>query len=693
MANPTSVTPNITDDYMWVKQAFFTPGTAFFGETHGGARSAKDITSLSHVTVGRRFTTAELKFTDTTPGGNFSINPKPQFTRWADIKMPGLSMDSKGMGEYYSEAVDDNAQRIHLQFGVPEYNSLTNFFSRYFDSSMGHMVATGETEGMDFYAGKLLGYMLTLPFQLVCGLVNMVTKVYKFATGTPYSKFYYLKATMPAYIDTASVLLNRIGVNMGLIYGQSPVAEEVVPEQDHGPAFEQFMDSVDNGYGLEAADGARLYNQLLPEIMGENGGIDVYMLISRSQRLHAQQQSVMSNIERGSSAEEYEANIRAKLSRNLTSTPAHGNLPKYLNEFYNKTAFAKQRPADRMKGPEFTSTDGEVTAINDAASAAAGQRVEVANSWLSDTMDTLGDMLSDGTAFVTFSVDYEGSVGESFSNSTKPSQVAEMLNGMSSQARSVRYSFADGNFMDNPIADVIGGVMNSVKDFAMGAISSLSLDALTQLAGSGYAAIPEMWDNSSANLPRTNYTIRLGTPYGNKLSIFTNIYVPLCLLLAGALPRSTGHSSYGPPFICRLWSRGRTTVQMGIIDSISIERGVGGIGWSVDGLPTAVDVNFSIVSLDKNMNIPMMEMSSPASVLKLPMFNEDSNATDYLAALGGIDLYEQYYFKAKLSLSTAALIADINSWASPARWMAKFAHSPLGRLISIPYVGSKREAR
>jgi hypothetical protein len=199
-----------------------------------------------------------------------------------------------------------------------------------------------------------------------------------------------------------------------------------------------------------------------------------------------------------------------------------------------------------------------------------------------------------------------------------------------------------------------------------------------------------MWDNSSANLTRSNYTIKLASPYGNKLSIMTNIYIPLCLLLAGALPRSTGKNSYGPPFLCKLWSKGRNTIQLGIIDSLTIERGTGGIGWSVDNLPTAVDVSFSVVSLDKNLHIPVTEIGGPLDFITLSTLDEDTAATNYMAALGGLGLYEQYYFKPKLSLAISAAMGDMASWTSPAHWASRFAGGAPGRLMASVYTASGR---
>ena len=62
--------PAPTKDASWVRQSFLVTADQL---------QAVDLQN-------RTFTTASLKFTDTTLGGNFAINPPPQFTRTADPK-------------------------------------------------------------------------------------------------------------------------------------------------------------------------------------------------------------------------------------------------------------------------------------------------------------------------------------------------------------------------------------------------------------------------------------------------------------------------------------------------------------------------------------------------------------------------------------------------------------------------------
>jgi hypothetical protein len=583
------------------------------------------------------------------------------------------------MGEYYSEAIDDNAQRIHLQFGVPEYNSLTNFFARFFDYQVSRMVETGDvnSDGIVFLAAKSAAFLFTLPVQIIIGAASRIQQLARFADGNPYSRFYYMKPTMPLYWSTVSVLLNKVGVNMGLLYGGKE--ENVTGASD---SYRTSLAAIDG-------DSPDALNKLLPDVFGEGGGgVDVYKMVSRSQRLAAQHAKAVKELGKGLGPEELKAAIAKKLTQQITEpNPAHGNMVSYLNSYYRGLKLAGVDASQAKKPPVMRNMDPKAMAEQYKA-----EKIEMPmDKWSgADWSQLLTGMLEDGTAFASFNVDYEGSVSESFSNSTKTSSIAEKMASTSSTFRDFRFTFADGNIDGGIIDATVGAALGAVKDLFAGAAVGVGIGGLFGLAGAAFPDIPDVWDNSSANLPKTDYSITLATPYGNKMSIFLNIYIPLCMLLAGALPRSTGKASYGSPFICKLWSQGRNTVQLGMIDSLSITRGTGGIQWNNDLLPTQVEVNFSVVNLNKVMHVPVQEMGGPDVFLGLTMFDEDTAATDYLAALGGLGLYEQYYVKPRISLAVAKTLGEWKNYISPGHWASRFAGSWSGRSLSAVFRASSR---
>ena len=185
------------NDQDWIRQCFILPQRAI---------SSAD-------SVRRTLTDARYKFTDTTLGGNFAINSPPQFTRFADLAVPSLYSGSKGMGRGYSEIIDSNAELIHLRFGVPQFNSLANFFFNFYNPQMAATARTGRIDDISFALGKLSGTIVTLPLQL---LITAGTAI-NFFTGRQTSKYYYMKPAMPLYWNAVNTIANAIAVNMGMV--------------------------------------------------------------------------------------------------------------------------------------------------------------------------------------------------------------------------------------------------------------------------------------------------------------------------------------------------------------------------------------------------------------------------------------------------------------------------------------------
>jgi hypothetical protein len=670
------LTGAVTSDSQWIRQAFFIPGTT----SKAGYKNNKyrDIKLK-----GQRFTSAELKYTDTTPGGNFAMNPKPQFTRWCDPKEPGLARSSRGQGEYYSSAIDDNAQRIHMQFGVPEYNSLTAFYTNFYNVGIGRLTNTGDASSISFLAGRILGYALTLPFQVVIGVTNFVTRLWNFANDIPYSKYYYLKPTMPLYWNTVNMLVNKMGVNLGIIEG--PSSDDISLTKTGDDNATQF--NYSNGLSQSEVNAL---NKLLPDILRGNGGIDVFAVSTRAQRLAAAHHKKLKSIGEqtlGQGQEAYREAIIDYITREKLPTPRPviaGDLPSYLNTFYKGGTIGNN--------PNATDPAAPIESYEDDKGAALGVSKElIANGYDDASMlDYFNAELQDGAAFVTFQVENEGSVGESFNNSTRTSDVADALNGASSGARALNFNLAGGNVGDNVILNTIEGFIGGIKDFTQGLASSVGLGGLSALGGAAFVDVPEFWENATADLPTASYTIKLGSPYGNKLSLLLNVFLPLAMLLAGALPRTTGKNSYTSPFLCRLHSTGRNIIKTGIIESLSITRGTSNVGWSVDQLPTEIEVNLTIKNLSSIMHVPVGELSGPVDLASLSMLDEDTALTDYMAAITGVSLYDQYYFMPKLRLAWANQMADFKSWASPSQFASAFSGTSTGRLMSAFYMGTSR---
>src|SRR5690606_23738872 len=102
----------------------------------------------------------------------------------------------------------------------------------------------------------------------------------------------------------------------------------------------------------------------------------------------------------------------------------------------------------------------------------------------------------------------------------------------------------------------------------------------------------------------------------------------------GALPLSTGQHSYTSPFLCQLFDRGRAQTRLGMIDSISITRGMHNLAFNRIGEPMSVEVSFSVVELSNILHMPIAKSFNPITDLSLSsIFDNESLYHDYIATL------------------------------------------------------------
>lgn len=685
-----ATSPQKVSDSDWVRQAFLVPFSA-----------QQDIDQRN-----RSFSTNRFKFGNTQLGGSLAINPPAQFTPNADPRVPGLfiQLDSDGnpitpnpdhgsYGRYYGEVIEENSRIISMRFGVPTFNSLTTFFTGFYNSDAGVLARTGRGNSLLYNIGKAAGYVVPL-FSMPLLLISLGGNIIRFLLQKPSSKYYYLKPTMPLYWNAVQSMVNAIAVNKGM-----------VPR-----AFSGNNDTVnflDGRYPFKEAD-LQNFASKMPDIIYENGQINVYAMATRYQRLSRKLYRYME--------ETYDATATANSGGSgfddlydvMTNLAGHGfridrsqtqsvSFQSYLDKWFD---FAGSHPKASSAPSQNTTTSGASTTTSantstaDAAAKDSSPSVDTElapsgndESILAKLSEFLRAELDDGSTFVSFRVDNDGPVHESFSNSVGESEVANKINSMSGQARETNFNFAGGNFSDGAIGKVLGGAVNGIKDVVSGVAAGVGMSGLAALGGSAFVDIPKHWQSSTANLPSMSYSIQLTSPYGNKISQMLNLYVPLCMLLAAALPLSTGKQSYTSPFLVELYDRGRAQTRLGIIDSISITRGTGNLGFSKSGSAMAIDVSFSVLDLSSIMHMPIIQGYNPFTNPTAGLFDDDTTFTDYMAVLGSLSLNEQVYSMDRLKLRLTRTMANMNTWfsaAHTANWLGDLA--PL-QLISAFMAG------
>lgn len=620
-------TPSTVKDKDWVNSAFMVTGD--------------DLEKID--LQNRFFSTTSMKFHDTTPGGGFCINPPPQFTRSADVKADNLFLRDKDgdqidvgdisladqsvpfainpnarLGRYYGEAIDDNSQLISMRFGVAKFNSMTNFFTNFYSAAAGRTARTGRLNNLLYTVGRGVGLVMQIyaPPLMYLQVANFMGQGIRFMMGKPSTKYYYLKPAMPMYWNAVQSMVNHLAVLKGI----APRAGD-----------DEVQRSLN--IGLSAAD-RQYYAQVLPDIFDDTGSINVYGLATRGQRKYRKyRKMVEEHLDRS-----YDGlNSVQEAIHSFTTTPITDN-----SRGRPTLAAYIKRWMDNSEGRPVYSGGNENGKESEAVEAVPNY--EPGKVPEDGFYEFFKSELDDGSAFVTFRVNYTGSVQESFSNSVGESEISSKLNGISSSARSTSFSMAEGN-----IAGIMTGIVDGFKDFTAGLADQLGVSGLVSLAGAAFVDIPKHWQSSASSLPRSTYSIDLVSPYGNRLSRFLNIDIPLAMLLAGTLPLSTGKQSYSSPFLCEIYDQGRCQTRLGMIDSLSITRGSGNMGFNNSGQTMAVKVSFSVVDMTSIVHMPIIEGFSlnPADAF----FDEDTAFSDYMASLAGLGLADQIYPWKKLKIN------------------------------------------
>jgi hypothetical protein len=669
-------------DQNWVEKAFIT------GDIQLNPVDAEN----------RYYSSASLKFTNSTMGGNIGINARPQFTRYADIRVPGRypgvhkhvtvgTKDNIGMGRYYSEAIDDNAQLIYLRFGVPAFNSFGNFFANMYSYADSELANTGRIPILFDITTLLTSVAFFVYFPMLATIIFGVQMLENFFSLKS-NQYYYLKPTMHAYWSGVNTLINIIATNLDLLV---PQLTDKKSQQMNTPYI------VPQSY-LSALHTA------LPEIFNSEYGIDAYAIANKAQRManmawnyQYQSYNKLNPVKKlrgyvgppGTPAGQHttysellnwmEIGDYSLGSANtpIPQTPGNQHLQKskagHLHDFYSYLSLVADTPyyksASKGTGAHGQPSSETIFLVDhktgQARTAAAAKK----------DIDSVGNMLEaefdDGSMFATFRVNFTGQGTLSYSHSVGQPGIASVINSYASNIRSKEFDFEGGN-IGGIVQDPIDWLKTQTKAIANGVLQGSSIDGMVNLLlGNVRVEIPDYWEDASVSFPTSNYEMDLVSPYGNVISQIQNIYLPLSMIMAGSLPLATGKSSYTSPFICQLYDRGHNQMQLGIIDSVSIDYGTTNLPYTRWGRPLGVKVSFSVVNLTKIMSMPLAAGTLWGTGHGFfTNINQDSPLGNFLAIITGRDIYSQIYVLPRAKMRLATAMKNIYSFTQPARWMS-----------------------
>lgn len=622
--------------------------------------------------------TADRKYTDTTMGGSIGVGARPQFTRYSDPRSkgalagrsePGIDEYSgnQGMGRYYSEKYDDPAEIIFMRFGVTQFNSLSQFFTEFADTDVTRLAVSGKTKSALYNVSKGVGLLTVLIAAPILSMSIFTIKTLKdWFMNRRTTRYYTLKPTMHIYWSTVNTLVNTLSVNRGLVPRPFTAGSGL--------------------HGSSSGSDAKVMNEYMPNLISTSGFIDVGMIANKAQRRSNQLNGHLGGKEVGDmgitdgNTVDVGAQDTSISFQDICGTFAG------VDKWYSTAATDKNgikmqyKPTDVHK--------------NAQTSYRKQRQIEGPSGIMSKLTESLVAEFQQGSQWAIFRVDTVKQQNESFTNSVKTNEIADKFNAQSSNVRDVKFNFAGGNIGDGAVSSTIEAAASAAKATVSGFLSGVTFGAsesvMDLLAGVSME-MPKYWDAANAELSNANYSMTLISPYNNAWSHMQNIYIPLCMILAGALPLKSGAQSHVSPLLCSAFNKGKTQKMLGMITSVSIERGITNMPFDIAGHALAIHVSFSITDLAPVMSVPISTgrifngKGAVTPSFKDKQLDEDTAIFDFLATLAAMTIAEQgdglIAAKVRFSRGSNAL----ESMLSPSGWALQGYEALLANPItSIP---------
>lgn len=687
----------------------------------------------------RNWSSSDYKFNDTGIGGSIVINPLPQPSPWTDpITNPVLiKYNHDGMGQYFSETFDDNYRIVTFRFGTMAFTSFLGFLFNMYHPGAAALVNKGRIHEIIFQIGRIIGFGASLvawPLHAMALLGQAV----QFMTRKPTSRYAYLKPGMTQYWGAAQTLLNHFMVNLGL-------AANTKDWRDYSASDGK----VEEYYSLDKEDRIAAANAF-PDLYGQNSiqkhildspgsYLDIISVANRGQRLAIKRREIVEQFIDSKSSNllgMLEDMYRGQKSR------AGASLAKLYSLWKNASIYDPSSATGGVVGSSIgiglgnqaqdqaptTDENSNVTTppapppppegglnpptavSNDSADAPNANELNENNPGLKEYF--LAEM-EEGSAFVSFRVDDTGPVSESFSNSYRASELAEKINSTAASARSTYFNLAGGNLGDNAVMNIMESIVGGLKSLAEGVVTGIGLEGLLIAGGGGMVTMPKYWESSEVTLPKASYSFTLTSRYANRRSALQDIYMPLACILAGAMSQAVGKHAYSAPFYCEFYDRGRMQSRFAAIDSLTITRGDGTVGFTPEGLLMSCTVSFTLVAMEEHVSMPLSEKFSLtesltsllggyvlsgeaakvvggglATQMARGLFDDDNQLLDWLAVLAGMSLNEQYYIGAKLRRRIRQRQLDVAAAFSTPSFASYLSETTVGSVLSalvFPY--------
>lgn len=236
---------------------------------------------------------------------------------------------------------------------------------------------------------------------------------------------------------------------------------------------------------------------------------------------------------------------------------------------------------------------------------------------------------------IAFYIDSDTQISESFSNSTGESMLTQgFADNLSNMGRELQFLMGAGAGIDfdslssDSTFENFDNWVDKYGSFLPSRLISNLKQGFKSVVSGGKMIFPEIWNDSSFSRSY-RISIKLRTPDADALSWYMNIGVPMLHLICLVAPHQLGANGFQSPFLVRGWYKGFFNCDMGIITDMDISKGDKG-KWTLDGLPTEVDISFTMKDLYQILTI--------TSDKKISDLLSNTALLDYIANMCGINV-------------------------------------------------------
>ena len=259
--------------------------------------------------------------------------------------------------------------------------------------------------------------------------------------------------------------------------------------------------------------------------------------------------------------------------------------------------------------------------------------------------------------YMQFFIESDSARGsENLSNNSEQSTFKQMFDKGSSAMRNISFMMGSGG-MDvekfEQLGDSAVGALGNIfgPQSNTGGIAGTVSNLLGRLLNAGKSVIkgenvimPDIYGGTS-NSKSYTITAKYKAIYGNRLSMYADVIVPTLHWVCLGYPVSTGANSYASPPLIKVYKPGDWTVNMGLIENITISKDEVSESWNMDGLCTEVTITVQIKDLYSDLSVATEDPS---------LFAVNSSLVEFLATMCGLDLATpQLKKKAKMMMNHA----------------------------------------